>query len=190
MNLLSKSALRLELSISRSNRSTSELGEIGEALGSHDWAQIVHGTAVGCYANTDEEPSTSVVRKKLNALGLDVYLPIIKDESGLEWGRDCAPYQVNKFGIAEPTQSEITTAELSSIIIPSLATDIFGNRLGKGAGFYDRALSMVPRFQAGGPLRIALVFDEEVLEHIPAEPHDQRVDLIVTPDRIIKISES
>ena len=88
-----------------------------------------------------------------------------------------------KFGLSEPTglQAEISAIDL--VLVPALAVDLEGNRLGKGKGFYDRALL--------GPTQenlYAVVFDSEVLPQVPSEPHDQQVTGIITPTRAIRIS--
>ncbi|MFD0819548.1 5-formyltetrahydrofolate cyclo-ligase, partial [Micromonospora zhanjiangensis] len=69
----------------------------------------------------------------------------------------------------------VGTAEL--IVVPALAVDRTGVRLGRGGGSYDRALARC------GPaaLTVALVYDEELIEHVPAQPHDRRVRAVVTP---------
>jgi 5-formyltetrahydrofolate cyclo-ligase len=81
------------------------------------------------------------------------------------------------FGILEPTGKTVT--EIDLLIIPALAVDKSGNRLGKGKGFYDRFLKDFP-----GP-SYAVVHDTEVLALLPAEPHDQKLSGAVTPTRIL-----
>ena len=81
------------------------------------------------------------------------------------------------FGIVEPKGTGVPIAEIDLMIVPALAADMAGNRLGKGKGFYDRALT---NFSG---LCIAVVFDSELIENLPSEPHDQRVQIIVTPLR-------
>lgn len=90
-------------------------------------------------------------------------------------------------GIPEPAASEDrlrTLDDIELIIIPGIAFDEYGNRLGYGAGFYDRLLSETKR-------RIpvfAPAYEEQIVEKIPAEPHDIKVDKIITDKRIINIS--
>ena len=74
----------------------------------------------------------------------------------------------------------------SGTLTPRVGRD--GSRLGRGAGYYDRALANVPAHSTGGPIRICLVFDDEVDESVPSEPHDALIDLIVTPSQVIQIS--
>jgi 5-formyltetrahydrofolate cyclo-ligase len=70
----------------------------------------------------------------------------------------------------------IRTAAL--VIAPALAVDrVTGVRLGRGGGFYDRALAHA----APGALLVAVVHDEELVDALPAEPHDRPVDAVVTP---------
>lgn len=88
-----------------------------------------------------------------------------------------------RFGVMEPTGSDIIAPDdLGAILLPGLAADRDGYRLGYGGGFYDAFLS-------GGNLRAATVFacfDGFVLARLPREPHDRRADLIVTPRETIR----
>jgi len=81
-------------------------------------------------------------------------------------------------GISEPDGEAIALSDIDVFLVPALAVDISGNRLGKGKGFYDRCLKKVSNATV-----IAVVFDQEVLEKVPSEEFDQRVDGIVTPSR-------
>ena len=68
------------------------------------------------------------------------------------------------------------------------AVDIGGRRLGQGGGYYDRVVGALPSHADGGPLRVALVYDDEVLPEVAVEEHDGTVDVVVTPARTIRIS--
>lgn len=90
------------------------------------------------------------------------------------------------WNIPEPRKEFIRPTppkEVSLAIIPGLAFDTQGYRLGYGAGYYDRFL---PRLDPDCPL-IALAYDFQVIEHIPYEQHDVPVDIIVTEKRIHKV---
>jgi 5-formyltetrahydrofolate cyclo-ligase len=63
------------------------------------------------------------------------------------------------------------------LFVPALAVDRRGNRLGRGGGSYDRALSRVPR----RALVVALLYDGELVDELPTEPHDRPVNAVVTP---------
>jgi 5-formyltetrahydrofolate cyclo-ligase len=88
------------------------------------------------------------------------------------------------FGLAQPGQHAPRAPHLliDAVIIPGVAFDEQGTRLGYGGGYYDRLLPMM-RPEC---VRIGIAFDEQVLPHIPIEEHDERVDVIITPARVIR----
>jgi len=84
------------------------------------------------------------------------------------------------FVILEPApNAPVALARADIILVPGLAFDLSGVRLGRGGGFYDRLLT---NFEG---LRVGVCFEESVLERIPAEPHDARMDFLMTPGGII-----
>lgn len=87
-----------------------------------------------------------------------------------------------KFGVREPASgcAEIPLAKLDLILVPGLAFDVSGNRLGRGQGFYDRLLKNASGIKCG------VCHDFQLLEKIPAEPHDAKVDFIFTPSRGVR----
>ncbi len=91
------------------------------------------------------------------------------------------------FGILEPDPDRTGTVEWASIqvaVLPGLAFDLRGYRLGRGAGHYDRSLAaLLPEAR-----RIGLAFECQVVQRLPVEPHDIPVDLVVTEERIISPS--
>lgn len=152
-----------------------ELGEIRTAC--------AQGQAVACYASRPDEPPTARLRDRLLQAGAVVLLPRI-DGKELRWIRVTpdTTWSVNRWDIAEP-QGAVFPQAPDLWIIPALAIDADGYRLGQGGGFYDRALAHVVD---DVPI-IAIVFDDEVLERVPREGHDARVDVVVTPERTIVI---
>jgi 5-formyltetrahydrofolate cyclo-ligase len=88
------------------------------------------------------------------------------------------------FGLAQPSEHAPRVAHdlIDAVIVPGVAFDEQGTRLGYGGGYYDRLLPMM-RPEC---MRIGIGFDGQVLAHIPAEDHDECVDVIVTPARIIR----
>lgn len=184
MGTLSKSELRLRIVQSRARRSADERLKLGHELAQHEWNKLIPGKSVTCYASLPEEPDTGLIREQLAAAGVKVFLPIVKPEHKLGWGLDDQTLHKSNFGIFEPSEAMLPV-ELSALIIPSLAVGRDGSRLGKGAGYYDRFLAGTAPHHAGGPIRIALVFDDEVFDSVPHEEHDEQVDLIVTPTTVI-----
>ncbi len=90
---------------------------------------------------------------------------------------------VGKFNCyeAKPECPICETSSISHWLIPGLAFDKKGNRLGFGAGIYDRLLENTKG------LKIGICYDEQIVKHIPNEPHDQIMDVLITPNEIIKI---
>ena len=87
-----------------------------------------------------------------------------------------------------PTGADgLVAARCRAVLVPALAVDVHGYRLGQGGGFYDRMLAALPAAEAGGPLRIAVVHDDEVLDEVPREPHDRRMDAVLTPSRYARL---
>lgn len=73
------------------------------------------------------------------------------------------------------------------MIIPALRAGRDGTRLGRGAGYYDRILEKTKSSKTGGPLRLVLVFDDELENSVPHESHDQKMDGIITPTKLLLI---
>ncbi len=137
-----------------------------------------HGV-VACYVSRPEEPDTSLLRQALQATGARVVVPRVVGDD-LVWCDDdpLVAWAANDFGIHEPTAAPVDV-DPAAYIVPALAIDAVGNRLGQGGGYYDRALADVH-----GPIVVALVFEDEVVDALPTEPHDRGVDVAVTDRRV------
>lgn len=101
----------------------------------------------------------------------------------LDWGTDLAP---GAYGIPEPRPEALRPAGPAAVdllIVPGVAFDLKGNRLGYGGGYYDRFFA---RLRPGVPLA-ALCFELQLVQSIPVEPWDRRVDFIITEDRAITV---
>jgi 5-formyltetrahydrofolate cyclo-ligase len=87
-----------------------------------------------------------------------------------------------KFGVSEPLASceAVPLEHFDLVLVPGMAFDLAGNRLGRGRGFYDRILSSVHGVKCG------VAHDFQLLESIPTEPHDARVNFIFTPNRCVR----
>ncbi len=89
-----------------------------------------------------------------------------------------------KFGVSEPLASceEIPWTRFDLALVPGMAFDLRGNRLGRGRGFYDRILEEIRGVKCG------VGYDFQLRETVPTEPHDERVNFIATPARCVKIT--
>jgi len=142
------------------------------------------------YASFRSEVETLSLLRASLAMGKKVLLPNVDTKNSvltlyeIKNMNELAP---GYMGIPEPNLSDercavIDDADLA--IIPGAAFDLSGNRLGYGAGYYDNLLSGRSRRM---PI-IALAYDEQLVDSIPAEKHDVTVDIIVTDMRVIRIS--
>lgn len=183
----SKDTAREQSISARSARTAADISAAGISIANHDWATLCQGQLVTCFVSMATEPPTSQLRTKLRELGKDVALPIMKPGNSLSWGFDGTDLVKNSYGIFEPLPTDIDIAMASAILIPALRVGRDGTRLGRGAGYYDRALENLPTHATGGPLRVCLVFDDEVDDSVPSEPHDELIDVIVTPTQIIRV---
>ncbi len=88
------------------------------------------------------------------------------------------------FGLAQPSEHapRAPFSAIDAVIVPGVAFDLGGSRLGYGGGYYDRLLPLL-RYDC---VRIGLAFDGQVLAVIPAEEHDELVDVVVTQTRILR----
>lgn len=153
------------------------------------------GGCVAAYASFGTEPRTTATRAALARAGVPVLLPVIRDDGGLDFswdGDDLGDGTVSP-GIPEPTgpvaahgMAGLLELGCAVVLTPALAVDVHGNRIGKAGGYYDRLLAGlddVPPVRR--PLLVAVVHDDEVLDHVPNLPHDRPVDAAVTPARFL-----
>ena len=92
---------------------------------------------------------------------------------------------VDRFGIRTPRQgSMVAGGELDMVVVPGLAFDRRGHRLGRGGGFYDRFLPGLPQ----GATLVAVAFDEQVVDDLPVDEHDHPVDMLVTEREVLRFA--
>jgi 5-formyltetrahydrofolate cyclo-ligase len=130
-------------------------------------------STIASYQPLSAEPDVSEFNRWAEKQYHLVYPRVIGDDLVFAQG----PVAPGRYGIAEPAGNEVAAIDL--VLVPALAADRLGNRLGKGRGFYDRFL-----VGFSGPA-YAVVFDEEVLASIPVESHDRKVSGVITPNRTI-----
>ncbi|MGH3715760.1 MAG: 5-formyltetrahydrofolate cyclo-ligase [Micromonosporaceae bacterium] len=138
-------------------------------------AYLPFGTEPGAQA----EPS---LPDALVAAGWRVLLPVLLPDLDLDWAVYEGALAPARYGLREPVGAQLGQAAISTVdavIAPAVAVDRRGVRLGRGGGSYDRALARVP---AGVPVIVPL-YDGELVDAVPAEPHDVRVTAVVTPSR-------
>ena len=146
---------------------------------------------VAAYLSARSEPATLQLVAWLAAHGVRVLLPVLSHPVGGRLERPAwAPYEgpdglwIGACGILEPTGDPLPSEQLPEaelIIIPGLAANTQGDRLGRGGGWYDRALVHASQ---SAPIWVLLNSDE-VLDIIPVQEWDRRVDVLVTPEQML-----
>lgn len=143
-----------------------------------------HPTAVAAYSPMPGEPGGEQLVGALLSVLPGVWLPVSGPDGRLGWSCCGSPRDLRRgrFGILEPAGPEVDAVpgDVELLLCPALACSVDGVRLGRGAGYFDRALAGVNRDRCR---IIALTYDSELLERLPAEEHDAPVDGVLTPER-------
>jgi len=181
-----KAMLRKDLLAARVSMSVSDRQAAGRALRDTLLGLPETGMAgtIAAYLSVGTEPETTGLVFALWKRGSYVLLPVMLADNDLDWASYEGPDSLRPgpYGLLEPSEPRRGTGAIRSadlIIVPALAADRSGNRLGRGGGCYDRALS---RVGLAVPT-IALLYDDELLDEIPAGPLDQRVRAVAQPTR-------
>lgn len=134
---------------------------------------------VCAYMPIGQEPGGPALVSALVAEGHDVLLPIVpRVRAPLEWARFDGTFARGPLGLREPAGPRLGIDAIGTaglVLVPGLAADRTGTRLGRGAGYYDRTL---PRARA--PL-VILLYDDELVDRLPAQPHDHPVTAALLP---------
>jgi 5-formyltetrahydrofolate cyclo-ligase len=169
-----KTQLRRDLLAGRARRPLTQRTAVGVAL-----AQVFSGAfgdrlspefVVAAYVSIGGEPGTGPLFEVL--AGTTVLVPVLLPDRDLDWAAADAP---------EILLGVDAIAGASLVLVPALALDRSGHRLGRGGGSYDRALARVPP----GQTVLGVVHDEEVLDALPVEPHDRSVNGALTPSGVL-----
>jgi 5-formyltetrahydrofolate cyclo-ligase len=177
-----KNSLRRQIIDQRRKRPESDLVAAGERLASLAADQPFAGAAVvaGFVAIAGEPPTLGLL-DRLRRGGARVLLPVLREDRDLDWAEYAGPASLTpRRGVPEPTGEPLgpeAVREADVVLVPGLAVDAAGHRLGRGGGSYDRALA---RSAPGVPV-VVVLFDDEVVEAVPVEPHDRPVTDVVTP---------
>jgi 5-formyltetrahydrofolate cyclo-ligase len=183
-----KAALRQRLLAARRSVSDDARADEARSLAGHVNAVVDSGGTVCAYVPVGAEPGSIEMLDVLLQRANRVLLPVARttaDNSpvALQWG-EYRPGELvaARFGLLEPAGPWLPAtalAEASVVLVPALAVDRTGVRLGRGRGFYDRTLvSRNPHARL-----VAVIRDEELLDELPHEPHDVPMTHALTPVR-------
>lgn len=144
-------------------------------------------TIVG-YAPQSEEVDILPLLAELAKKGRTVALPrTVRPTLEIFRWKDGDPLVPGPFGIREPSSGagRLLPSEVDLVLVPGVAFDRRGHRLGFGHGYYDRFLSAIP-----DAAQVGVAFTEQLVDRVPDEPHDVTVDWLVLPDETVKCDPS
>ncbi|WP_411978461.1 5-formyltetrahydrofolate cyclo-ligase [Streptomyces sp. N50] len=186
--------LRREFLTVRNRLTADDVREAGVALADRalELPELAHARTVAAYVSVGSEPGTLALLDALRARDVDVLLPALLPDNDLDWGAydgegSLARVQHGaKMALLEPSGERlgpdaVTAADV--VLLPGLAVDGRGMRLGRGGGSYDRVLARLERAGAH-PALVVLLYDSEVVGKVPAEAHDRPVRAVVTPSGV------
>ncbi|MDO0933868.1 5-formyltetrahydrofolate cyclo-ligase [Streptomyces sp. DG2A-72] len=182
----------------RSSLTADDLREAAEALGERalELPELAQARTVAAYVSVGSEPGTLALLDALRARGARVLLPALLPDNDLDWGSYSGADSLarvqhgGRMALFEPTGERlgpdaVTGADV--VLLPGLAVDARGMRLGRGGGSYDRVLARLERAGAH-PALVVLLYDSEVVERVPAQAHDRPVHAVVTPSGVRRFS--
>ncbi|MEU2428079.1 5-formyltetrahydrofolate cyclo-ligase [Streptomyces sp. NPDC007861] len=185
-----KSAVRRELLDARRLLSPEDVREASLVLARHALAlpEIASVRTVAAYVSVGREPGTRALLDALRERGVRVLLPVLLDDNDLDWAAYAgADHLVQaRRGLMEPDGPRLghkAVLEAETVLLPGLAVDERGMRLGRGGGSYDRVLARLEAASAR-PALVVLLYANEVVPRVPEEPHDHPVHAVVTPEGI------
>ncbi|TFD53058.1 5-formyltetrahydrofolate cyclo-ligase [Cryobacterium frigoriphilum] len=182
-----KRALRAELRERRQNLTSSEREAAAAGLTQNLQSIVLDLSArsISCYLSGQNEPNTRPFLNWAEAEGLRVLFPVSREDGLLDW--TVGESQEEFEGVAGMPEAvgtllgPIAINDVDLIIVPAAAVDATGLRMGWGRGYYDKTLGSMEKC----PPVYAVVYDSEFVDEVPREVHDQPVNGLVTPTRII-----
>ena len=184
-----KTAARDQLLAARRARPATDVTACAEAAAEHllAAAEVRRAATVAAYVAVGTEPGTSTLLAALLAMRCRVLLPVLREDDDLDWGvhSGVGALWPGRRGLLEPTGSLLgvdAVAGADAVLVPGLAVDTTGLRLGRGGGSYDRALARVPE----AAFTCVLLYPDEVGRAVPGEEHDRRVRAAASADGITR----
>lgn len=146
------------------------------------------GGRAALYMAVAGEVGTDTIRARYLAAGMLLFYPRVMEDGHLSFYPDGGHggWVRGKYGLLEPRVSpgmEGIRSGFDLVVVPGVAFDSMGRRLGKGYGYYDRFLSGL----AGAAVTVGLAFSRQLLPEVPVDPWDVPVDAVVTEDGVIRV---
>nr|WP_078857321.1 5-formyltetrahydrofolate cyclo-ligase [Streptomyces sp. NBRC 109706] len=189
-----KRAVRRDLLAVRAALADDEVAQAAEALaaGALELTELAEAGTVAAYVSVGREPGTRPLLNALRERGIRVLLPVLLPDNDLDWaefegpGRLVEAEHAGRVRLFEPAGRRLGRAAVTwadTILLPGLAVDARGMRMGRGGGSYDRVLARIDGSTAD-PALVALVYGHELVDTLPSEPHDRPVHAALTPEGV------
>jgi 5-formyltetrahydrofolate cyclo-ligase len=186
-----KKALRRRVLDTRSVLNARDLSHAARGLRDVllDAPEVVVARRVAAYVSVGREPGTGPLIEELSDRGTEVLLPLLQSDGDLDWALYEGPRALDRVarGLFEPTGQPLgvdAIASCEAVLVPGLAVDRTGSRLGRGGGSYDRALARTGL----RAFTCVLLHDGEVLDlPVPRATHDVRVGAAATPSALHRL---
>ncbi|ONK13681.1 5-formyltetrahydrofolate cyclo-ligase [Streptomyces sp. MP131-18] len=195
-----KREVRRDLLAVRAAMADDEVAQAAEELARRalELPELAAADTVAAYVSVGREPGTVRLLNVLRERGVRVLLPVLLADDDLDWaeyegaGRLVEAERGGRMRLLEPGGRRLgrgAVTEAAVVLLPGLAVDRRGVRMGRGGGSFDRVLARLA--EAGEhPDLVALVYGHEVVEELPREPHDLPVDAAVTPEGVHRFRRS
>lgn len=174
-----KGHIRAELSLRPEVTAAQSAAVVGHLF---DWLSPRLPGTVTSYRALGDEVALDALTERLP--GWRWILPRVEDDGSLTWRDARLPLEVHPWGMEQPLESGpvIPTHEIDVFLVPGLAYDRGGNRLGRGGGFYDRELAA----RRPDAISIGVTVDDRIVEGLPVEAHDMAVMYVVTESGVME----
>ena len=187
-----KRALRAELRERRRIATARSRDTAAQAISGHliELASSYNVSSLSAYLSTPDEPGTREFLAWACERGIRVLLPISREDGLLDWAPfDGTDEEADHLGMPTPTTEvlgPIAINDVDLIIVPAAAIDQSGMRMGWGRGYFDKTLASMEK----RPPVYAVIFDNEFVDAVPREVHDQPVDGVVTPSGVTRFDRT
>ncbi|MFG2838286.1 5-formyltetrahydrofolate cyclo-ligase [Streptomyces zaomyceticus] len=189
-----KAVLRSRLLAARAALTAESLAHTAASLAHRglELAELAEASTVAAYVSVGREPGTRALLDALHARGVRVLLPVLLPDNDLDWAVYEGPERLAKAGrgLLEPVGPRLgpeAVCAADAVLLPGLAVDGRGMRLGRGGGSYDRVLARLT-LAGTDPALVVLLYADEVVARVPEEPHDHPVHAVVTPEGVTRFT--
>ncbi|WP_329121451.1 5-formyltetrahydrofolate cyclo-ligase [Streptomyces sp. NBC_01465] len=189
-----KTSLRRHLLAARTALTSEDVARAAEdlALRALGLPELADAGMIAAYVAIGKEPGTRALLDALHKRGVRVLLPVLLEDNDLDWGTYAGAGALvrGRRGLLEPGGARLgpdAVLEADAVLLPGLAVDGRGMRLGRGGGSYDRVLERIEKAGAD-PALVVLLYADEVVARVPEEPHDHPVHAVVTPAGVTRFT--